>query len=99
MLRRAIIAYGILAILAALLILLVLGGEAVGGWLLLNGLVVLAATIFERGRYRPKREGTERWESTGERFIDPSSGRLMEVRFDPRTGKRDYVEVAGPDSG
>jgi hypothetical protein len=98
-LRRAIIGYGILAILAALVIFLSLGAQAFGGWLLLNGLVVLAAIVFERGRYRPRRQGGERWEDTGERFIDPTSGRLIEVRFDPQTGKRDYVEVPGPDGG
>jgi hypothetical protein len=31
----------------------------------------------------------------GERFVDPTSGRLTEVRHNPETGERDYVEVDG----
>ena len=33
------------------------------------------------------------WRPTGEKFIDPASGKLVEVWFDPATGERKYVDV------
>jgi hypothetical protein len=55
---------------------------------------MVAGILFARGRYRTGVDRShDRWQSTGERFVDPTSGRLMEVRYDPRTGERDYVEV------
>ena len=47
----------------------------------------------------PGRPGTRPREATGERFLDPTTGRLMEVRYNPMTGQRDYVPVdtAGED--
>jgi len=62
-------------------------------WFLI-GAVVLVAIIFESSRYRPLLDRSAAgWESTGERFIDPTSGKLVEVRFNPESGERDYVEV------
>jgi|SRR5579884_755152 len=62
------------------------------------GLVITASLLLQRGRYRASSPGeATRWKSTGERFRDPVSGRLMEVRSDPRTGKRAYVELPDPD--
>jgi hypothetical protein len=56
--------------------------------------IIVAGVLFERGRYRARADREhDRWQSTGERFVDPTSGRLMEVRYDPESGERDYVEV------
>jgi hypothetical protein len=33
------------------------------------------------------------WRFSGERFLDPSSGELLEVWSCPRTGKRAYVRA------
>ena len=67
---------------------------ALGAYLIINALVIILAVIFERGRYKPKASGGEPgWTSTGERFRDDSSGKLMEVRYNSQTGQRDYVEV------
>ena len=58
------------------------------------GAIVLVAVIFESSHYRPKVDrGAPGWEKTGERFIDPTSGKLLEVRYNPENGERDYVEV------
>ena len=57
--------------------------------------VVLLAALFEAQRYRARLSGESGWQDTEERFVDPTTGRLMRVRFNPRTGERDYVEV-GP---
>ncbi len=58
------------------------------------GLLIIAGTLFER-RYRGRTAGAD-WQATGERFIDPVSGKLVEVRTDPATGARAYVNVDAP---
>lgn len=78
---------------------------ATGAWLWSKGVVmpgvqalgiggVLALGIlFERWRYR-KREGHTNalWQPTGERFVDPATGKDVEVLYDPASGERRYVE-------
>lgn len=93
MLRKAILAYGALAIIGA--IALALAGVITGlvFYLFINGVIVIAALLFERRRYRPTIVPGGRWEETGERFVDPSTGQLMKVRYNPQTGARDYVPV------
>ena len=57
------------------------------------GVVLLLGTIFE-GRYRPRvRSGADGWEPTGERFIDPGTGKLVDVVYNPKTGEREYKDV------
>jgi hypothetical protein len=93
MLRKAILAYGVLAVVGA--ILLAFAGIVTGlvVYLFVNGAIVIAALLFERGRYRPvvSREGP--WQDTAERFVDPTTGQLMKVRYNPQTGAREYVPV------
>ena len=91
MLRAVVIA--VAALLACTGAVLLSRGLHSPGWQLLGlGLVVLLGTVFERWRYghgdaRPN----ARWESTGERFVDPTTGEPTEVLFDPQTGERRYV--------
>ena len=93
-LRRAVLGLGVLALLVGL-VLVGLGLSAAGGLqLILLGAVVLLGVTLEARRYRG-RAGTGRWEATSERFVDPSTGRLTEVQYDPSTGERRYVDV-GP---
>jgi membrane protein implicated in regulation of membrane protease activity len=68
--------------------------RAVGGWLLFEALLCLLFVLFERFRYRPRARNPQRLRPTGERMIDPTSGRLVEVWEDPATGEREYREVA-----
>ena len=93
MLRKAILAYGVLAIIGA--VALALAGIVAGlvFYLFVNGAVVLAAVLFERGRYRPAVTPGGSWQETGERFVDPTTGQLMKVRYNPQTGARDYVPM------
>lgn len=93
MLRKAILAYGVLAIVGAIALALAGMGVGVVFYLFVNGAIVVAAILFERGRYRPAitRGGT--WQETSERFVDPTTGQLMKVRYNPQTGARDYVPV------
>ncbi len=95
MLRAVII--GAAAVAAAVFLVL---GLAVHPYFLVEALgavVVLVAALFEARRYRSRVSGTAGWQDTDEKFVDPTTGRLMKVRFNPRTGERDYVE-AGPES-
>jgi hypothetical protein len=91
MLRTVVIAVG--AILTCIGIGLIARGVHVPGWqALIIGVIVLIGTLFERWRYRHIEEPPKgHWQRTGERFIDPSSGKPVDVMFDPRTGERLYT--------
>ena len=99
MLRAFVIAFG--AILACVGLALIARGVPVPGWQALGiGLVVLIGTLFERWRYRrtdERRDG--QWKSTGEQFLDPSTGDPIEALFDPHTGERRYVNGKSGRSG
>ncbi len=100
MLRRALLVIGVLCLVGGVYLLLANGPVAGAGYLIAIGGLLTAGILFERRRYRA-RVDRERsgWQRTGERFVDPTSGKLMEVRYNPETGERDYVEVeeTGPD--
>ena len=95
-LKRVIIGYGIVAVFGAV----ILAGLGVGSpdvlYLFVNGVIVIAALLFERGRYRPPMTPGGSWQETAERFVDPTTGQLMKVRYNPQTGARDYVPVKPP---
>lgn len=58
------------------------------------GLVLVAAVLLERWRYARTVKGDEGpWQETGERFVDPESGRLMGVQYSPGSGERRYVPI------
>jgi hypothetical protein len=57
------------------------------------GLVLLFALVVERWRYKPvtgRPPGAD-WVPTHERFVDPESGKLVTVFYQPATGERRYV--------
>ena len=94
MLRNVVLGIAIVALLLGLL-LLGTGQFIPACWLLLNGSVLLLGTLFERWRYKQaKTSGNARGAATGERFVDPETGALMEVWYDAATGERTYVKVA-----
>ena len=93
MLRRIIIIYGVLCILGAIILLLAHVTTALVIYLAINGLVIIGAILFERSGYRTNADRTQgRWQPTGERFNDPTSGQIVEVYYNPQTGERDYRE-------
>jgi hypothetical protein len=63
--------------------------------LLFGGLLLVVGLAIERWRYKPLlRTGPDpRWKDTGERFVDPGSGQLTAVYFDPMGGERHYVVI------
>ncbi len=96
-LRTGLYALGGLLLAAA--VVSVLAGRR-GAWpLAIPGLILILALAIERWRYRrldDPRPGPD-WTDTGERFIDPETGRLVAVYYRPTTGERRYV-TTGPDA-
>jgi hypothetical protein len=61
------------------------------GW----GLLLLIGLLIERWRYKPlsERSPGPDWTATGERFVDPETGKLVAVYFHPASGERRYVAL------
>lgn len=71
-----------------------LGPGAGGIQTLIGGAVFVLGTLFERWRYNNKNAAVDGdWQATGERFVDPATGKNMEVFYDPRSGERQYREI------
>jgi hypothetical protein len=95
MLRTAVLIFGCLVL--ALGAYLCTKGTAFGGvQTLIGGAVIVLATLFERWRYhnRNASDGAD-WQPTGERFVDPETGKNVEVLYDPQSGERRYRPIAG----
>jgi hypothetical protein len=66
-------------------------------WIVVPAALVLIWLLFRSGGY--KREPLDApppgkdWTFTGERFVDPSSGELLEVWQQARSGERAYVRA------
>jgi hypothetical protein len=91
MLRSVLIVLASLLFVGSLILMSFAGAAAIGP-LIFSG-VFLAALLFENFRYRRptgQAPGGD-FSPTGERFIDPESGKLIEVHSDPATGARRYV--------
>ncbi len=97
-LRRAVIAYGVLCLIGAGILFAVHATIILAIYLAINGLLIVGAILLERSGYRSRHNRThETWQPTGERFLDPASGQLVEVYYNPTTGERDYREPASRD--
>ena len=96
MLRRFVIALGVAGLLAgSVCLLLRLLVPAI--YLFIEGGILIIAVLFEPWRYlRPVNRNQGHWQATGERFVDPSSGKLVEVFYNPETGERDYRNTGSP---
>ena len=93
MLRTAVLLFGFGAL--ALGGYLCTQGVAHGGiQVLVGGAIFVIGTLFERWRYNNKNASSEGdWQVTGERFVDPETGKNMEVLYDPQSGERRYQEI------
>lgn len=96
MLKRFVIAVGVAGLLAGVACLLFrLYMPAI--YLLIEGGIVVVAVVFEPWRYLPAvNRNKGHWQATGERFMDPTSGKLVEVYYNPDTGERDYRSPGSP---
>ncbi|MDB5482882.1 MAG: hypothetical protein JWO83_3935 [Caulobacteraceae bacterium] len=93
MLRAFLIAIVSLLFVGSCIGVAMVGAPAIGPTIGLA--LVLAGLVFENHRYR-RLSGQApggAFKATGERFIDPESGKLVEVHSDPATGARRYVAV------
>ena len=72
-----------------------------GPIILILGIVMMITAAFEPVYGRPsRRPAGSTWRPTDERFIDPETGKLVTVWFDPDSGERSYVEETdAPPSG
>ena len=87
MLRKGLIVFAILLILWGMLRALL--GDPAAFIASLWGLILLAAVLLERWRYRKTARAPKiEWQSTDERFVDPETGMLTQVLYDPHTGER-----------
>ncbi|MGH8279945.1 MAG: hypothetical protein ACRETQ_10350 [Gammaproteobacteria bacterium] len=96
MLKYFVIALGVAGLVAAVVCLAFeLFVPAI--YLFIEGAVVIVAVLFEPWRYLPKvNRNRGQWQATGERFRDPTSGKLVEVFYNPETGQRDYRDPESP---
>ena len=93
MLRTAVLLFG-LGALALGAYLCTLGVAHGGIQVLVGGAIFVIGTLFERWRYNNKSASSEGdWQVTGERFVDPETGKNMEVLYDPGSGERRYREI------
>jgi hypothetical protein len=96
-LRRWLIGLGVLYLAVGAYLLSIHVALVLAIYLAVGGAVLAGSIVLERRGYRPRVDQARgRWQRTGERFVDPSSGRLVEVRYNPDTGERDYVDVNMP---
>ena len=92
MLRMALLTLALLLLAGGLVMLRVQPDNAPP--LLVFGCLLLAGTVFERWRYKPTLLVHEaKGQPTGERFVDPRTGEVTEVYYDPATGERSYVKL------
>jgi hypothetical protein len=93
MLRTAVLIFGCLVLLLGA-VLCTLGVGFGGVQTLIFGAILVLGTLFERWRYNNQNAPmTADWQVTGERFVDPETGKSMEVLYDPRSGERQYREI------
>src|SRR5439155_16136805 len=91
MLRWVLIAYGILCLIGAVILLAAGVTTALVIYLAINGVLIAGGILFERSGYRSQVNRTQgKWQPTGERFNDPTTGQVVEVYYNQQTGERDY---------
>jgi len=87
-----VLQYGAAIALVVLVALAVLGGWPAWPPLIAFG-AVLVFVLFERNQYKAIADRPPPgWEATGERFIDPETGKQVTVYYDPKSGQRQYVK-------
>lgn len=90
MLRRIVLLAAVALVIVGVW-LLARGVVSPGAQALLGGAVIFLAVRFERWRDRVKPSAPESaWQSTGERFEDPGSGKTVQVEYNTQTGERRY---------
>lgn len=95
---RLLLLAGAVFMLIAGAVCLVFGAIGPAIWLFGVGGVVILGTAFEKTLYKPLGTGSPLgagWTRTKERFVDPETGKTVEVFYNATSGERQYVS---PDS-
>lgn len=93
MFRRLLLSLGLTLFLLGVLLSVIGLALPLGIYMIVTGAILALGVLFERRGYRPRVDRTRgQWQETSERFIDPVSGHLIVVRYNPETGERDYVD-------
>ena len=94
-LRGALKVSGGLLLVAALALLL-FGQILPAIWLAIWGVALTAGVAYERWRYKGNlaRPPGAAFKPTGERFVDPGTGQLVEVYYNQASGERSYVDIS-----
>jgi len=100
-LKAVLGALGILALLMAAWMFRLGAPAFVIFWLGVIGAVLILGAFFERVTYKKlaQKKPPPDFMPTEERFIDPASGKLVQVYVKPATGERVYVDVGAPPGG
>jgi hypothetical protein len=92
-LRQLLLSLGITLFLLGVFFVVIGLALPFGLYLCVSGAILAFGVLFERRGYRPRVNRTsDTWQETSERFIDPVSGHLIVVHYNPETGERDYVD-------
>ncbi len=96
MLRRAVILVAAVALVASLVAVWLQGPRAIPAAVV--AAIVLIGGLFENHRYKAvlSQQPPRGWEATGERFIDPETGELVDVYYNSATGERCYIAARMP---
>ncbi len=91
MLRLAVLVIGV--VLLAIGIVLASYGVIPALWALVMGGLLTFGIVLERVLYKPlePRAPGAGWVRTDERFVDPDTGRMVEVFYHQASGERRYV--------
>jgi hypothetical protein len=95
--RIALVVYVTSAIAGAYFVIIHTQEIGLGIYLGINACVVGLAVLFERGRYHPTVHGVGDWELTDEKFKDDTTGKWMGVKYNKKSGEREYFELADKD--
>lgn len=92
MLRNLVLGVAIVLTVLSAVMMRWIGPPAIA-WVIVGSLLVVG-TLLERVRYKRLADHAPdgRFERTTERFRDPTTGQVVDVYVDPKTGERAYVK-------
>ena len=95
--RVLAVAIGAVFFVIGIVFAIAAGGALHFPWLpsLLLGTLIVITAVAEPvyGALVGRPPLSDSWRPTGEKFVDPASGKPVEVWFDEATGERKYVDV------
>ena len=97
-LRAALGAIGLVALILSAWMAYLRAPVAVVFWLFVIGAILVFAALFERVTYKKlaPRKPPPDFTPSAERFIDPATGKLVQVYVKSATGERVYVDLGAP---